>query len=83
MHIINIDLEKCKSCKKCVQACFVDVLRWDEKAKKPIVKYVEECATCNCCELICPEKAIQVIPDDPRPMAEPYPKSFYPKSYVK
>lgn len=83
MHTIKIDMEKCTGCKQCYKACFVDVIRWDDTAKKPIVKYPEECATCNWCELICPVGAVEVIPDNPVPIPEPYPKSAYPKSYVK
>jgi NAD-dependent dihydropyrimidine dehydrogenase PreA subunit len=83
VHTIHIDTEKCIGCKKCYLACFVDVIRWDEGAKRPRVQYPEECATCYCCELICPVNAMEVIPDNPPPMPEPYPKSAYPKSYVR
>jgi NAD-dependent dihydropyrimidine dehydrogenase PreA subunit len=82
MHTIRIDLEKCIGCKKCYQACHVDVIRFDEKAKKPYAKYPEECATCNWCELICPAKAIYVYPGNPVYIPEPYPRHAYPKSYV-
>jgi NAD-dependent dihydropyrimidine dehydrogenase PreA subunit len=82
MHTINIDEDKCTGCKMCYKACFVDVIRWDDVEEKPIVKYPEECATCNWCELSCPVNAIEVIPDNPVPIPEPYPKSVYPKSYV-
>ena len=27
---IEIDKESCTSCKTCVKACFIDILRWDE-----------------------------------------------------
>jgi len=82
MHTIKIDLENCEGCMNCYEACFVDVIRWNEIESRPIVAYPEECATCNWCELSCPTSAIEVIPDNPAPMPEPYPKSFYPKSYV-
>ena len=81
-HKILIDYEKCTGCKKCVKACFVDVIVWDAVNKKPVAKYPEECATCNWCELTCPEEAVQVIPTNPVPIPEPYPRSYYPKSYV-
>ena len=35
MHTIKIDMEKCNGCKQCYRACFVDVIRWDEAAKRP------------------------------------------------
>jgi NAD-dependent dihydropyrimidine dehydrogenase PreA subunit len=82
MHTIKIDNEKCIGCKKCYRACFVDVIRWDDVEEKPIVKYPEECAACNWCELSCPVEAVEMIPGNPVPLPEPYPKSLYPKSYV-
>ena len=50
-HNVKIDLDLCNACRVCVDACFVDVIRWDEAEEKPIAKYPEECATCNWCEL--------------------------------
>jgi len=82
MHIIRIDVDKCTGCKNCFKACFVDVIRWDDTEEKPIAKYPEECATCSWCELSCPVNAIEVIPDNPVPIPEPYPKSFYSRTYV-
>lgn len=82
-HKILVDEDKCNGCKKCFRACFVDVIVWDKEKKRPLAKYPEECATCSWCELLCPEEAIQVIPVNPVPIVEPYPKSFYPKSYVE
>jgi NAD-dependent dihydropyrimidine dehydrogenase PreA subunit len=82
MHTINIDVEKCIGCKKCYEACFVDVIRWDDTQDKAVAKYPEECATCYWCELTCPVNAVEVIPGNPQPIPEPYPRSVYPKSYV-
>lgn len=81
-HQIIINFETCNGCKKCYKACFVNVFTWNKEIKRPVVSYSEDCATCNWCELICPEDSIQVIPCNPPTMPEPYPKSFYPKSYV-
>jgi NAD-dependent dihydropyrimidine dehydrogenase PreA subunit len=82
MHIVKIDLEKCIGCKECYWACFVDVIRWDEAQDRPVVAYPEECATCNWCELSCCNEAVEVIPINPVPYPEPYPKSAYPASYA-
>jgi adenylylsulfate reductase subunit B len=61
---IKIDHDCCKSCKSCVNACFADVIRWDEKTKKPVVAYPEDCA--------CPEQCIEVIPNIPAPLRSSY-----------
>ena len=69
---IKIDLETCKGCKSCMNACFVDVIRWDEDDKKPIVAYPEDCVWCLACELTCPEQCIEVIPNIPAPLRSSY-----------
>ena len=55
-------------CKSCMKACFVDVIRWDDKAKKPVVAYLEDCVWCLACESVCPEQIIEVIPEIPAPL---------------
>ncbi len=69
---IRIDLDKCKSCKTCVNACFVDVLRWNEADKKPVVAYPEDCVWCLACEAACPTQCIEVIPNIPAPLRSSY-----------
>jgi NAD-dependent dihydropyrimidine dehydrogenase PreA subunit len=63
MNTIKIDMERCKGCKTCYKACFVDVIRWDKKAKRPIVAYPEDCVHCTYCEVSCPENCIDVQVD--------------------
>ncbi|MBN2238329.1 MAG: ferredoxin family protein [Dehalococcoidales bacterium] len=65
---IVIDLETCKGCKNCMNACFVDVIRWNDEAKKPVVAYPEDCVWCLACEAACPVDAIEVIPVIPAPL---------------
>ncbi|MFC1947810.1 ferredoxin family protein [Chloroflexota bacterium] len=65
---IQIDLDTCKGCKNCVNACFVDVFRWNEEDKKPVVAYPEDCVWCLACEAACPVDAIEVIPIIPAPL---------------
>lgn len=60
---IKFDASQCIGCQQCYQACFVDVIRWDAEAKKPVFKYVEDCEHCNYCEIVCPKKCIEVVPD--------------------
>ena len=67
MNTIEIDLDACNGCGLCYRACFVDVIRWDEAAKRPVVAYPEDCAQCNLCELNCPVDAISVFVDWDKP----------------
>jgi NAD-dependent dihydropyrimidine dehydrogenase PreA subunit len=69
---IDIDLDKCKSCQTCVNACFADVLRWNEADKKPIVAYPEDCVWCLACEAACPAQCIEVVPNIPAPLRSSY-----------
>ena len=69
---IKIDRENCKGCKQCMNACFVDVIRWDEENEKPIVAYPEDCVWCLACELACPQQCVDVIPNIPAPLRSSY-----------
>ena len=62
---IEIDLDMCNSCKTCVDACFIDVLRWDDKEERPVVAYPDDCVWCFACELACTVKCIEVLPNLP------------------
>jgi NAD-dependent dihydropyrimidine dehydrogenase PreA subunit len=69
---IDIDMDKCKGCKICVDACFADVLRWNQADKKPIVAYPEDCVWCLACEAACPTQCIEVVPNIPAPLRSSY-----------
>ena len=69
---IKVDRDNCKGCKLCMNACFADVIRWDEDNEKPIVVYPEDCVWCLACELACPEQCIEVIPNIPAPLRSSY-----------
>ena len=46
----------------------MDVIRMDEKAKKAVIKYPEDCMCCYYCELDCPQNAIYVSPEKYEPL---------------
>jgi NAD-dependent dihydropyrimidine dehydrogenase PreA subunit len=69
---IKIDFEACKGCKTCMNACFTDVIRWNEDDKKPVVAYPEDCVWCLACEAGCPAQCIEVIPNIPAPLRSSY-----------
>jgi len=62
MSIERIDKEKCIGCGKCVNACIMDVIRFDEAEKKAVIKYPRDCYCCYNCEMDCPTGAIYVNP---------------------
>jgi NAD-dependent dihydropyrimidine dehydrogenase PreA subunit len=63
MNEVHVDQEKCTGCKTCYLACFADVIRWDEGAKRPVIAYPEDCVRCNYCEISCKDEAIKVVAD--------------------
>ena len=68
MVIERIDEELCNGCEICVNNCTMDVIRMDEKSKKAVIKYPEDCICCAYCELDCPEEAIYVSPERSSPV---------------
>ena len=66
MGIRRIDFELCIGCGTCVDICPMDVLRMDERSKKPFIKYLRDCQSCFLCERDCPKAAIYVSPDKER-----------------
>jgi len=50
----EFDYEKCNSCKKCVESCYFDAIKFNHKPKLKEFS----CEGCGACEIICPQKAI-------------------------
>ena len=65
---VKINSELCNGCGTCINSCTMDVIRMDEKSKKAIVKYPEDCVLCELCALDCPTKAISVTPVKTEPL---------------
>lgn len=62
MGIRKIDYELCNGCRICFEICPMDVLRWDERSNKPLVRYLRDCQNCFLCERDCPTGAMYVTP---------------------
>ncbi|HEY5961772.1 MAG TPA: ferredoxin family protein [Polyangiaceae bacterium] len=69
---IHIDVPKCTGCMACVDACFVDVIHWDQENRTPVAAYPEDCVWCLACEIGCPVQIIDVIPQVPAPLKRSY-----------
>ncbi len=61
---ILIDIEKCKGCELCIDACPQESLESSRKVNNKgylyIVKIEDNCTGCTSCALVCPEGAITV-----------------------
>ena len=68
MAIERIDPELCNGCGICVQICPMDVIKLDEKGKKAIIKYPEDCMICEICAIDCPTKAIYITMEKTAPL---------------
>lgn len=56
----KIDRKYCNSCGHCYNDCPMDVFGWDKNKNSPTVDYPGECAFCCVCEIVCPERAVDV-----------------------
>ncbi len=72
MPIEKIDSETCSGCKSCVEACPLDVIRFDESKKIATIAYPEDCVFCMACENHCPLGCIYVSPRRLQNLPMPY-----------
>ncbi|MEJ5246045.1 MAG: 4Fe-4S dicluster domain-containing protein [Bacteroidota bacterium] len=61
---IIIDIEKCKGCSLCIDACPEEVLSLTNKINKKGYQYIvtvnSNCTGCASCAIICPDAVITV-----------------------
>lgn len=62
---IEVDIEKCKGCLFCVDACPQKILKASKKVNKKGVQYVvitdpDKCTGCGLCFIMCPDNAITI-----------------------
>ncbi len=72
MAIQKIDTSRCNGCKLCVDACRLDVIRFDENNKVAYIAYPEDCDFCYSCEMHCPAGCIYVYPSRIQRLPMPY-----------
>jgi len=53
---VLVSEEKCIGCRKCVPACIMRAINFDEDRKKPII-----CRHCGVCTRFCPHDCLQII----------------------
>ena len=62
---ITIDIEKCKGCEICVDACPEDVIAMSKEVNQKgylyAVKIEDGCTGCTSCALVCPDAVITVF----------------------
>jgi 2-oxoglutarate ferredoxin oxidoreductase subunit delta len=67
--MIEVREDWCKGCNICIERCPVDALEESDTLNRrgvrpPRLKKENDCNYCRLCELICPDLAIIVIPDE-------------------
>ena len=67
--MIEVKDDWCKGCNICIDRCPADALEESDKLNRrgvrpPKLKDKNECNYCRLCELICPDFAITVIPEE-------------------
>ncbi|MFC1872641.1 ferredoxin family protein [Chloroflexota bacterium] len=71
MGISIIKQAECIGCGNCANACPTDVIRMDDSGQA-YVAYPIDCIVCYSCERDCPVDAIEVTPERPFNMPQPW-----------
>ena len=53
---VTLDHPKCIGCRKCIEACIVRAVNYDEETNKPII-----CHHCGMCARFCPHGCLQMV----------------------
>ena len=66
---VHIIINRCKGCGFCIKYCPRKVLEFSEEFNRkgyhpPLVVKPDDCVNCGLCEVMCPEFAIWVTPDE-------------------
>jgi 2-oxoglutarate ferredoxin oxidoreductase subunit delta len=66
MNRVEIDKDRCKACKLCINVCQRKLLELAEelnaKGYHPIaIHSVDKCTACGLCAIMCPEASIEVF----------------------
>ncbi len=68
--IVIIDIQKCKGCELCIEACPEDTLQLSKEINNLGYKYAivanDTCTGCVNCALICPDAVIKVYRTTPK-----------------
>ncbi len=61
----GIDIERCKGCALCIEACPEKILKMSESFNRQGQPYTicfepERCTSCMSCAIICPDSAIRI-----------------------
>jgi ferredoxin len=58
----------CIGCEECIKSCPTDVIRLDQKTKKAVITFPEDCQICHLCRMYCPVDAITITPEKSIPV---------------
>ncbi len=62
---IVVDIEKCKGCEICIEACPTEVIMMEKRVNSKgyhfaYMEIPEACTGCNNCAIVCPDSVITV-----------------------
>jgi 2-oxoglutarate ferredoxin oxidoreductase subunit delta len=68
---IKIDIEKCKGCMLCMEACPQKMLKVSDKVNKKGLRYIViddpgKCTGCGLCYMMCPDCSIEIVEEGKR-----------------